>query len=93
MNYLERAFNAVKYREYSPHPALDISIPPSTIRREHPRVVMFGHCAVCALWAAGGLGRAQRCGLSHREHFTALVLDKIAEYAPGIKEQVVAASC
>ena len=93
MNYLERAFNAVKYREYSPHPALDISIPTVNDPAGAPAgchvlsaIVQFAPYGPPGGWD----GPSAVAGLSHREHFTALVLDKIAEYAPGIKEQVVA---
>jgi phytoene dehydrogenase-like protein len=40
--------------------------------------------------AGGWEGPSAVPGESHRERFTRLVLDKIAQYAPGIREQVVA---
>jgi phytoene dehydrogenase-like protein len=93
MNYIERAFNAVKYGDYSAEPAMDISIPTVHDPAGAPAgghvlsaIVQFAPYEPAGGWE-GGSGSG---GTSHREHFTSLLLDKIAEYAPGIREQVVA---
>ena len=93
LNYLERAFNAVKYDEYSAAPALDISVP--TIN--DPGGAAAGCHVLSAIVqfapyepAGGWEGPSTAAGATHREHFTRLILDKIAEYAPGIRDQVVA---
>jgi phytoene dehydrogenase-like protein len=93
MNYIERAFNAVKYGSYSVNPALDISIPSI-----HDSSVAPAGCHVLSAIVqfapyepvGGWEGASAAAGESHRAHFTRLALDKIAEYAPGIREQVVA---
>lgn len=93
MNYIERAFNAVKYGEYSAAPVLDISIPTVSDPAGAPpgchvlsAIVQFAPFEPAGGWE----GASAAAGESHREHFTRLVLAKIAEYAPGIREQVVA---
>ena len=93
MNYIERAFNAVKYGEYSAAPALDISIPTVSDPAGAPpgchvlsAIVQFAPMQPEGGWE----GPSATAGETHREHFTRLLLAKIAEYAPGIREQVVA---
>ncbi len=85
MNYIERAFNPVKYGEYSAAPALDISIPtvhdPATApagKHVLSVIVQFAPYAPAGGWD------------EHRERFTRLVIDCIGRYAPGIQDQVVA---
>ena len=93
LNYLERAFNAVKYDEYSAAPALDISVPTINDPGGAPAgchvlsaIVQFAPYEPAGGWE----GPSTAAGATHREHFTRLILDKIAEYAPGIRDQVVA---
>ncbi|MEH6635290.1 MAG: NAD(P)/FAD-dependent oxidoreductase [Halioglobus sp.] len=85
MNYIERAFNAVKYKEYSTAPALDISIPTVHDAALAPAgghvlsaIVQFAPYEPEGGWDA------------HRETFTQLIVDCIASYAPGIKQQIIA---
>ena len=85
MNYIERAFNAVKYKEYSTAPALDISIPTVHDAELAPdgghvlsAIVQFAPYAPEGGWEA------------HRATFTQRVVDCIARYAPGIEQQIVA---
>ena len=93
MNYIERAFNAVKYGGYSAEPALDISIPSI----HDPALAPAGGHVLSAIVqyapyapAGGWEGPAAAPGETHRECFTRLLLDKLAQYAPGIRQQVVA---
>jgi phytoene dehydrogenase-like protein len=85
MNYIERAFNAVKYHEYSAAPALDISIP--TVH--DPALAPAGGHVLSAIvqfapyQPVGGWD-------AHRERFTGAVVDCIAAYAPALPGQVVA---
>jgi len=85
MNYIERAFNAVKYDEYSAAPALDISIPTA----HDAALAPAGHHVLSAIVQFapyepdGGWG-------AQRESFTQRVVDRIAQYAPGIGQQIVA---
>lgn len=85
MNYIERAFNAVKYGEYSPAPAMDISIPSvndNTLAPEGKHVlsaiVQFAPYEPEGGWDA------------HRAQFTRQLIDCLATYAPGIDTLVVA---
>jgi phytoene dehydrogenase-like protein len=92
MNYIERAFNAVKYGEYSPEPALDISIPSI----HDPALAPAGDHVLSAIVQfaphqppGGWDGPAAGPGETHRECFTRLLLDQLEQYAPGIRQQVV----
>ena len=85
MDYIERAFNAIKYSECPASPALDISLPSvndDSLAHEGKHVlsaiVQFAPYA-----PAGGWERL-------REVFTDQVLDCLAAYAPGIRQQVLA---
>jgi phytoene dehydrogenase-like protein len=85
MNYLERAFNPIKYRQYSPAPALDISI--ASIN--DPDLCKPGNHVLSALvqyapYAPDGGWE------EHKQTFTNIVIDRINQYAPGIKDQIVA---
>ena len=84
MNYVERAYNAVKYDEYSAAPALDISIPTVHDASLAPAgghvlsaIVQFAPYEPEGGWEA------------HRERFTQLVIDRIAAFAPDIRLQIV----
>jgi len=84
MNYIERAYNAVKYDEYSSAPALDISIPTLHDATLAPAgghvlsaIVQFAPYAPEGGWEA------------HRETFMQLVIERIAAFAPGIREQII----
>ncbi|MEP5566358.1 MAG: NAD(P)/FAD-dependent oxidoreductase, partial [Halioglobus sp.] len=85
MNYAERAFNAVKYSEYSKEPVMDISIP--TVN--DPDLAPDGQHVISAIvqfapyQPQGGWGQ-------HREAFTNIVLDVLERYAPDIRSHVVA---
>ena len=85
MKYIERAFNAVKYGKISQAPVMDISIPTvhdpdgaPTGKHVLSATVQFAPVDPVGGWEA------------HRAGFTKSLLALIAEYAPGIREQVVA---
>jgi phytoene dehydrogenase-like protein len=84
MNYIERAFNAVKYGEYSIAPVMDISIPSVHDADCAPRGkhVLSATVQFVPYELEGGWG-------THRAAYTDLLIDRIAEYAPGIREQLV----
>ncbi|MEP6390754.1 MAG: NAD(P)/FAD-dependent oxidoreductase [Halioglobus sp.] len=86
MDYVERAFNSVKYDEYSPRPMMDISIP--TVR--DPELAPAGKHVLSAIvqhapfsleggWAA------------HRDQVISDWVECIAQYAPGLREQIISA--
>jgi phytoene dehydrogenase-like protein len=93
MNYIERAFNAAKYGEYSAAPILDISIPSI-----HDPGLAPANCHVLSAIVqfaphqpeGGWEGPSATPGESHRQCFTRLALEQIDRYAPGIRDQVVA---
>ena len=86
LTYVEHAFDYSKYGEYSNHPALEISIPsihddslaPSG-KHVLSAIIQYAPYELRAGWD------------TQREVFKQLVIDKLAEYAPGIKEQISAA--
>jgi len=85
MNYIERAFNAIKYDGYSASPALDISVPSVHDGGLAPAgghvlsaIVQFAPYAPEGGWEV------------HRETFMQQVVERIADYAPAIRGQIVA---
>lgn len=85
MDYVERAFNAVKYDEYSLDPVMDISIP----TLHDPDLAPTGQHVLSAIvqyapYEPDG-GWEQR-----RELFVGRLLDLLERYAPGIRGRVVA---
>ncbi len=124
INYLQRAFDHVKYGEFSRRPYLDIRIPsladPTLAPRGHVMTITVkyapyhlrsgtgvphyeqGTLVVTHDSAGGGTEDARHPTVPHyertheqgwdtaREPFTATVLDTLAEYAPDIREKIVA---
>ena len=84
MNYIEQAFNSAKYGEYSIAPVLDISIPSV----HDPNLAPAGAHVLSAIvqYAPHDLKGGWD---SAREPFKNLVIERINQYAPGIKEQIV----
>ncbi len=83
LDYLEKAFDHSKYGEYSNAPALEVSIPSIHDKSLAPEgkhvlsaIVQYAPYNLRAGWD------------SNRETFSNLVIDLLAEYAPGIREQV-----
>jgi phytoene dehydrogenase-like protein len=86
MNYLERAFNAVKYSEYSQLPAMDISLP--TL---HDKSLVDGEGHVLSAIVQHLPYEPEGGWDQHRDKVIAILLDRLEAHAPGIKELVVAA--
>jgi phytoene dehydrogenase-like protein len=83
---LERAFDAAKYGDYSPQPYLDITIPSlldPTLAPAGAQVM-----SVYVQYAPYQLRRGD--WNSRREEFGDTVINALAEYAPGLKELIVA---
>jgi len=85
LNYIERAFDHSKYGEYSKEPAMEISIPSIHDDSLSPKgrhvlsaIVQYAPYELRADWD------------NERNIFKNLLIDKLAEYAPGIKEQIIA---
>jgi phytoene dehydrogenase-like protein len=85
LDYLERAYNHSKYGEYSQAPALEISLPSVHDASLAPpgrhvlsAVVQYAPYRIAGGWSA------------QRERFAARLIDTIAQYAPGLRELVLA---
>ena len=85
MDYIELAFNACKYGEYSKAPAMDISIPTIHDPSLAPdgKHVMSVIVQFAPYELEGGWG-------SHKDDFKNLVIDRIADYAPNLKDKIIA---
>ena len=85
MDYIELAFNACKYGEYSTAPAMDISIPTIHDPSLAPdgKHVMSVIVQFAPYELEGGWG-------SHKDDFKNLVIDRIADYAPNLKDKIIA---
>jgi phytoene dehydrogenase-like protein len=85
IEYLERAYNCVKYGEFSPRPYLDILIPSLS----DPTLAPQGQhvMSITAKFAPYAL----RVGDwdSQRDAFTEIVLDTLTEYAPKIRDLII----
>jgi phytoene dehydrogenase-like protein len=85
LDYVERAFNPCKYGEYSPAPAIEITLPSITDRTLAPEgkhvlsaVVQYAPYALKGGWDAA------------RDDFADKVVETIARYAPGLPRLIVA---
>ncbi len=85
LDYLEHAYNHSKYGEYSQSPALEITLPTvhdgslaPTGKHVLSAVVQYAPYRIAGGWA------------SQRARFTELLIDVIAQYAPGIRALVLA---
>jgi len=87
IDYLERAFDASKYGEFSSDPYLDINIP----SLGDPSLAPAGKhvMSIHAQFAPYKLREGDWTGL--REEFASNVIDKLEAYAPKIREKIVAA--
>jgi phytoene dehydrogenase-like protein len=86
LTYLQRAYDCVKYGEYSPLPYLDVTIPSLL----DPGLAPQGQHAmsITAKYAPHALREAD--WEDRREAFGDVVLDTLAEYAPKIRDLVLA---
>ena len=87
IDYLERAFDASKYGEFSSDPYLDITIPSLGDSSLAPagKHVMSIHAQFAPYKLRQGDWTARR------DEFGNIVIDKLEAYAPGIREMIVAA--
>ncbi len=84
MNYIERAFNSVKYGEYSPTPAIDISVSSLNDETLAPsgKHVLSAIVQYAPYEPDGGWD-------VHRDIFAKNSIDLIEQYAPGIKDSIL----
>ncbi len=85
MTYIERAFNHSKYKEYSTAPALDISI--ASVHDDSLAPAGKHVLSAIVQYAPRELKGGWQ---DHKEAFKQIVIDRIAAYAPGIKDQITA---
>ena len=86
MNYIESAFNASKYGEYSKAPAMDISIPSihdATLAPQGKHVM-----SVIVQYAPYELDGGWND--EKKDAFKQLVIDRIADFAPDLNDKIVA---
>jgi phytoene dehydrogenase-like protein len=85
LDYIERAFDCTKFGKYSEHPYLDLLIPTLS----DPSLAPQGQhlVSITAKYAPYQLREGD--WESRKEAFADLVIDTLAEYAPGIRELIV----
>jgi phytoene dehydrogenase-like protein len=85
IDYLERAFDAAKYGDYSPEPYLDITIPSLS----DPSLAPDGMHVMSVYVQFAPYKLKEGDWNSRREEFADLVVDCLAAYAPGIKTLII----
>jgi len=85
LTYLQRAYDCVKYGEYSPHPYLDVMIPTLL----DPSLAPAGQhvMSITAKYAPYQLRDGD--WNSRREAFGDVVVDTLSEYAPKIRDAIL----
>ena len=86
IDYLERAFDAAKYGDYSPAPYMDIHLPSLTDPALAPAGVHV--MSIYVQYAPYKLKHGD--WNSRRDEFAEKVIDVLAGYAPNLKEMIVA---
>jgi phytoene dehydrogenase-like protein len=85
IDYLERAFDAAKYGDYSSAPYMDVTIPSLTDSSLAP-----GGAQVMSIYVQYAPYKLKRSDwISRREEFADKVIDVLASYAPNLKELIV----
>jgi phytoene dehydrogenase-like protein len=82
---LERAFDPVKYREFSKRPALDILVP--TI--ETPELAPAGHHVLSIMVSCAPYGLEGSWNEASKKELYDAVIERLEEYAPGVAEAIV----
>ncbi|PCJ48710.1 MAG: phytoene dehydrogenase [Gammaproteobacteria bacterium] len=85
MDYIERAFNHAKYGEYSSKPALDISLPTVHDKTLAPE----GQHVLSAIVQFAPYDLKQGWNEQTKQAFKQLVIDRLEDFAPGIKDLIV----
>ena len=86
IDYLERAFDASKYGEFSAAPYLDISIP----SLGDPSLAPAGKHVMSVHVQFAPYKLRQGDWATRRDEFANDVIDKLQEYAPGLRDLIVA---
>ena len=85
-NYVERAFNPAKYREFSPNPVLEVTLP--SLR--DPSLAPSGNHVLSAIVQYAPYKLKGGWTAAAREEFTKRVMGTLAEYAPDLPQRVTA---
>jgi phytoene dehydrogenase-like protein len=85
-NYVERAFDPAKYGECSPDPVLEITVPSFRDTALAPT----GKHVLSAIVQYAPYRLREEWSDSTRDKFMNTAIDKIAEYAPDIRERIIA---
>jgi phytoene dehydrogenase-like protein len=84
LDYIETAYNAVKYSEFSEAPAIEIVVPSAC----DPSLAPHGRHVLSAIVQYAPY--AHKAGWDHvREAFLDRVIDTIEAYAPGLRQSIV----
>jgi phytoene dehydrogenase-like protein len=86
IDYLERAFDAAKYGDYSPHPHLEITIPSLL----DPALAPAGAHVMSVYVQYAPYKLRDGDWNSRREEFGDTVINTLTEYAPNLKQLIVA---
>ena len=86
IDYLERAFDAAKYGDYSPAPYMDITIPSLA----DPTLAPAGAHVMSVYVQYAPYNLKNGNWNSRREEFADTVLKRLSDYAPNLKELIVA---
>jgi len=86
IDYLERAFDAAKYGDYSPRPYMDITIPSLL----DPALAPAGAQVMSVYIQYAPYKLKEGDWNSRREEFADNVVDVLSSYAPNLKEMIVA---
>jgi phytoene dehydrogenase-like protein len=85
LNYVQRAYDCVKYGEFSPHPYLDVMIPSLL----DPSLAPPGQHVVSITAKYAPYRLRDGDWESRREAFGDVVIDTLAEYAPKIRNAIL----
>jgi len=87
LDYVEKAFDAIKYNEFSDEPMLDISVPSI----DNPALAPDGKSVVSVMVGYAPYKLDGGWTDAARSILTSKVTDTIARYIPGFEQKVVAA--
>jgi phytoene dehydrogenase-like protein len=85
IDYLERAFDAAKYGDYSPAPYMDITIPTLT----DPALAPDGRHVMSVYVQFAPYELKEGDWASRREEFGDVVVKTLSEYAPGVADLIL----
>jgi phytoene dehydrogenase-like protein len=85
IDYLERAFDAAKYGDYSPSPYMDITIPTLT----DPQLAPEGRHVMSVYVQFAPYELKEGDWASRREEFGDAVVKTLSEYAPGLEDLIL----